>query len=145
MKQNNSITKRISSGRKSRFLATWQMLHRVVAILVLAFVCGEVWAGDYVFMYNDGKTTHYLSNNGKSLDDATTFNPTTCIWSGTSGSYFSNQGKYLAHSGTETTFSLSNSTGNTTKMTINGTAIYRNGYSNIALRYLYYLNSATLM
>ena len=31
MKQIYSITKRISSGRKSRFLATWQLLHRVVA------------------------------------------------------------------------------------------------------------------
>ena len=95
MKQNNSITKRISSGRKSRFLATWQMLHRVVAILVLAFVCGEVWAGDYVIFngtyYLDGSTDGAY---GSSLPGISTFNPQTCIWTGTSGGKFKNEKGY---------------------------------------------------
>ena len=77
MKQNNSITKRISSGRKSRFLATWQMLHRVVAILVLAFVCSEAWATDYVFVYNG----NYLGIDANgNIKNYTTFDPANCVW-----------------------------------------------------------------
>ena len=67
MKQNNSITKRISSGRKSRFLATWQMLHRVVAICLLAMTCSGVWAARKAHVTTsvtpDGSGYAYISNS----------------------------------------------------------------------------------
>ena len=76
--QINSITKRISSGRKSRFLATWQMLHRVVAMLVLAMTFSGMWATSYVFIYN-GNNYLGIDANGN-IKNYTTFNAAYCVW-----------------------------------------------------------------
>ena len=76
MKQIRFDNNRTSSGRNSRFLATRQMLHRVVAMLVLVVVCSGVWATDYVFTYSNG----YLANNKGTIEYVTTFDPATCIW-----------------------------------------------------------------
>ena len=79
MKKTDSITKKLSFRQKSRFLATQQMLHRVVAILVLAFVCSGAWAVDFVIKSGD----YYIgmNNAGNALEakTATTFDE-SCIW-----------------------------------------------------------------
>ena len=69
MKQIRFDNNRTSSGRNSRILATRQMLHRVVAMLVLAFVCSGAWAQAQVnegFYYIQWKrtTSYYLSVSG---------------------------------------------------------------------------------
>ena len=89
MKQNGIVNNSKSSGRKSRYITMQIFMQRVVAILVLAFVCGEVWAGDYVIfngsVYLDGSSIVIGTGN---LPGTTTFNPKTCIWTGNSGGYF---------------------------------------------------------
>ncbi len=37
---------------------------------------------NYVFMYDDGTTVHFMANNGGTIADATTFNPSSVIWEG---------------------------------------------------------------
>ena len=111
MKQFNLFNLNKSSRCNSRYIAMPQLMQRVVAILVLAFVCGEVWAGDYVIFngtyYLDGSTDGAY---GSSLPGISTFNPQTCIWTGTSGGKFKNEkGYYLYHSGGYATISSSNS------------------------------------
>ena len=96
-KKVNSNTNRISPGRESRFLVTWQMLHRVVAICLLTFVNAGVWAADYVFMNGDN---YIIINNSGSITTTTAFSPSTCLWSGTSGGAFTNNGKTLKYSQT---------------------------------------------
>ena len=92
MKQNGIVNNGKSSERKSRSIAMQNLMQRVVAILVLAFVCGEVWAGDYVF-YNG--TVYMAINNSGTLVASSSFDPTTCIWSGTSGGKFYCNGHWL--------------------------------------------------
>ena len=98
MKQIRFDNNRTSSGRNSRSLATKRMLHRVVAILVLAFVCSGVWATDYVFTYNNG----YLANNKGTIEYVTTFDPSTCIWTcynGTTETSLSSNSSYSLKNG----------------------------------------------
>ena len=66
-------------------------------LLVASLLTGSIsaWAANYVFMYKDGNTYHILSNNNNTITDVLTFSYTNCVWSGTSGSTFSNQGRYL--------------------------------------------------
>lgn len=66
-----------SSGRNSRFLAMQQLLHRVVTMLMLAFVCAGAWATDYVFVYNG----NYLGIDANgNIKNYTTFDPANCVW-----------------------------------------------------------------
>lgn len=90
------------SGRKSRFLAIPQLLRRVVAICLLALASVGAWAADYVFMQG----SNYIIISGGSLTTTTTFNPSTCLWSGTSGGAFTNNGYTLKYSQTYTSAGL---------------------------------------
>ena len=81
MKQIKFDNNKTSSGRNSRFLATRQMLHRVVAILVLAFVCSGAWAQTTVnncYVFNNS-TYGYLYNNNGTLASSTTFHASS-VW-----------------------------------------------------------------
>ena len=77
MKQVRFTHNRISSGRNSRFLAPQQLMHRVVAILVLAMTCSEVWAADYVFISNE-TNGYFIGSDAKATQ---TFTEATCVWS----------------------------------------------------------------
>lgn len=79
MKQIRFDNNRTSSGHNSRILATRQMLHRVVAILVLVVVCAGAKATDYVITYTNGGTTYYVGMNGTSLQAKTTLDA-ACVW-----------------------------------------------------------------
>ena len=46
MKQIGIVNSSKLSGRKFRYIAMQQMMHSMVIIMLLAFVCGEVWAAD---------------------------------------------------------------------------------------------------
>ena len=97
----------------------------------------EAKAEDYVFMYNG----HYLANISGQISDVTTFNPTTCIWNGTSGGTFTNQGYYLRHYQTDGTFTLrQGADGDWTNLSIYGQVLYRNESGRYATRYLRYNN-----
>lgn len=43
----------------------------------------DMSGGDFVFMYDDGTNVHFMANASGSISDATTFNPSSCIWEGT--------------------------------------------------------------
>ena len=100
-------------------------LLRQLMLLAVMLFAGTAWGQQYVFMYDN----HYLANtnNGATIDNANTFDPNTCIWSGTSGSTFSNNGWYLQHYKTDAYFTLRNSTnGAWTNLTItNDDRLYR--------------------
>ena len=42
----------------------------------------DMSGGDFVFMYDDGTNVHFMANASGSIADATTFNPSSCIWQG---------------------------------------------------------------
>lgn len=42
----------------------------------------DMSGGDYVFMYDDGTNVHFMANASGIISDATTFNPSSCIWQG---------------------------------------------------------------
>ncbi len=118
------------------------LLRQLIVLAVMLFA-GTAWGQQYVFMYDN----HYLANtnNDATIDNANTFDPNTCIWSGTSGSTFSNNGWYLQHYQTDAYFTLRNSTnGAWTNLTItNDNRLYRAEYGNYAARYLRYNNGWT--
>ncbi len=118
-------------------------LLRQLMLLAVMLFAGTTWGQQYVFMYNN----NYLANtnNDVTIDNANTFDPNTCIWSGTSGSTFSNNGWYLQHYQTDAYFTLRNSTnGAWTNLTItNDNRLYRAQSGNYAARYLRYNNGWT--
>lgn len=75
-----------------------QLLRRVVAISLLALASVGAWAADYVFMQG----SNYIIISGGSLTTTTTFHPSTCLWSGTSGDAFTNNEYTLKYSQTYT-------------------------------------------
>src|SRR5574344_1616138 len=87
------------------------------------FVSAQTQVG-YVITYGN----HYLSNNNGSIADATTFAPSSCIWTGTSGGTFSNGGYNLY----VTYNSISLNSSYSTNLIINNNYIYRyyNYYGN---------------
>ena len=90
----------------------------------------------YVITYKD---TRYLSNNSGSISDVNTFNPNTCLWTGTSGSTFTNNGYYLQQYQTNNGFSLRNSAnGDWTNLIINGNKLCRYESGIYSTRYLRY-------
>lgn len=108
----------------------------LTTLLVLTFSVTSR-AEDYVFLYRSGNNNNnyaynILSNNNGSATNTTTFSYNTCVWSGTSGSTFSNNGKYLYWSSYYTP-SLESS-GQT--LTIGSNRIYYSRYgTNYYLRY----------
>ena len=86
-----------------------------------------------MFMYKDGNTYHILSNSNNTIIDVLSFSYTNCVWSGTSGSTFSNQGRYLYWTSNNAVWTA-NATGD--NLTINGYKIY-NTYrgNNYYIRY----------
>lgn len=127
MKQNGIVNNGKSSERKSRSIAMQNLMQRVVAIMVLAFVCGDVWAGDYVF-YNG--TVYMAINNSGTLVTSTSFDPTTCIWSGTSGGKFYCNGHWLGQNSSYVPIadgpSYYNTTINTSGYIVDGSKWYYN-------------------
>lgn len=113
----------------------WRRLVR--SILFVALLLGAslpaMAADDYVFLYNSEGTFHILSNTSNTITDVTTFSYTNCVWSGTSGSTFSNQGRYLYWTNNNSVWTANTSGDN---LTINGNKIY-NTYrgSNYYIRY----------
>lgn len=69
--------------------------------MVLAMICSEMLAADYVFMSGDN---YVIINNSGAFTTTTTFNPSTCLWSGTSGGAFTNNGKTLKYSQTSQSY-----------------------------------------
>ncbi len=118
-------------------------LLRQLMLLAVMLFAGTAWGQQYVFMYNN----NYLANtnNDATIDNANTFDPNTCIWSGTSGSTFSNNGWYLQHYQTAAYFTLRNSTnGAWTNLTItNDNRLYRAQSGDYAARFLRYYNGWT--
>ena len=146
MKKFISITKKISSGQTSRPLAPQQMLHRVVAILVLAMTCSGMWATSYVFIYNG----NYLGINALGqIVNYTTFNAAYCVWTcynganeATLGTNNDNlcslkNGNYYLNGSTKNGTAVSLSTGavNNWRTDRTGYLSYRSGNTNY---YLYY-------
>ncbi len=112
----------------------WRRLVR--SILFVALLLGAslpAMAADYVFLYNSEGTFHILSNTSNTITDVTTFSYTNCVWSGTSGSTFSNQERYLYWTNNNSVWTANTSGDN---LTINGNKIY-NTYrgSNYYIRY----------
>ena len=105
----------------------WLSLVRSV-IMMAALLCSGLTAraADYVFMYNDGGTYHIMANVSSTITDVQQFSYTTCVWSGTSGSTFSNQGGYLYWTDNNAVWTVRNSGDN---LTINSNKIY-NRYRN---------------
>ena len=92
---------------------------------------------EYVITYTSNGTTHYLENDNGSINDATTFNPSTCLWtcSGTTSGTLSNNGKYLYYSKSSLSLSTTSTTwtidaGNNNRITCSGT--------KSGTRYIYY-------
>ena len=138
MKQNNSITKRISSGRKSRFLATQQLLHRVVAILVLLCLANIIQAQNYYVLYNG---SNYLYNNSGTLAYGAFAGPKS-IWIasgelGTTGrtiqSYFNTKQYLYVDSNKGGTASINTNTSNW--QVRNNYLCTRSGQTNYYLKY----------
>ena len=112
----------------------WPRLVRSV-IMMAALLCSGLTAraADYVFMYNDGGTYHIMANVSSTITDVQQFSYTTCVWSGTSGSTFSNQGGYLYWTANNAVWTVRNSGDN---LTINSNKIYnRYNNNNIYIRY----------
>ena len=86
-----------SSERNLHYNTMLQLLRRVVAICLLALASVGAWAADYVFMQGNN---YIIINNSGALTTTTTFHPSTCLWSGTSGGAFTNNGYTLKYSQT---------------------------------------------
>ncbi len=108
-------------------------------LLCVALLAGvsAARAAEYVITYTSGGTTHYLENDNGSINDATTFNPSTCLWtcSGTTSGTLSNNGKYLYYSKSSLSLSTTSTTwtidaGNNNRITCSGT--------KSGTRYIYY-------
>lgn len=142
MKQFDLFNLNKSSRCNSRYIAMQQLMHRVVAILVLAFVCGEVWAGDYV-IFNG---TYYLDGdhaNKYNIGGITDFDPKTCIWTGNSGGTFkSTAGTYLYYYNGYLALLSSSGTNCTVSGTENGTTGQYIAVGNNTNKYVY-LNGTT--
>ena len=78
-----------------------------LVIMLLAWVGTNA---QYVITYISGTTTHFLAdtNNDNTVDDVTTFDPNTCIWTTTQYSgdiyYYYNNGKYISVGNNSVTF-----------------------------------------
>ncbi|MBQ3949584.1 MAG: chitobiase/beta-hexosaminidase C-terminal domain-containing protein, partial [Bacteroidales bacterium] len=51
---------------------------------------------NFVFFYDDGVDVHFMANQGGTVSNTTTFNPSTCIWE---GEFFANADASLAEIG----------------------------------------------
>lgn len=129
-----------TSARNTRNAHTRSLWQRSLVAIALLVTCAlGVKAEKYVIYYQDGDTKYYMANVGGKLTSATTYNATTCVWDGTSGSTFSNSGNticFVASTNNEKKVTL---TGNERKLTIgNGQLIYYDGdYYDF---YIYYKN-----
>ena len=118
----------LTNGKKSL-----NGMKRILLLVGLAIAAAlPAQAADYVFMYVSGDTYNILQGN-TTTPNTTTFSLATCVWSGTSGSTFSNNSVYIYLGNGEL---LSTDTRN---LTISGNTIYRpsTGYSSTTyyLRY----------
>lgn len=117
-------------NRKNEWLSLVRNFIMTAALLLAAL---PAKAEDYVFMYNDGGTYHIMANVSSTITDVQQFSYTTCVWSGTSGSTFSNQGGYLYWTANNAVWTVRNSGDN---LTINSNKIYnRYNNNNIYIRY----------
>ena len=112
---SNSV---LTNGKKS--LNGMKRILLLVGLAVAAALPAQ--AADYVFMYVSGGTYNILQGN-TTTPNTTTFSLATCVWSGTSGSTFSNNSVYIYLSSGAV---LST---NTRNLTIDGNTIYRTGSS----------------
>ena len=129
MKKFISITKKISSGQTPRPLAPQQMLHRVVAILILAMTCNAVWAADNsqaklnVVANNNSYGT--VSGGGTSSKEVVNTNATFSVSATANAGYQFDHWEFTQGTGT-----ISNSLSASTEVTVkrsgtkNGTAEY---------------------
>lgn len=110
------------------------LLRGTALLMVLGTTLSAMAQTNYVFLYHDGSTFHILHKNANNnnLSDASTFNPTYAIWSGSSGSNFVNNNRRLSIN----TNAVGTSNNNRAS-TISGNTIYRNNY------YLRYNNGWT--
>ena len=109
---------------------------KLLLSLTLLLAATGAKAADYVFLYYANSTFHIMHHSNGTMSDGNSFDYATCVWSGTSGSAFSNGGRYL--------YLQNNSvTGSTTSRnsTISGNTIYRQG--NGGSYYLRYNNGWT--
>lgn len=88
----------------------------------------------YVITYQNN---HFLG--GTSTTDITTFNPSTCLWTGTSGGSWRNSSGYYIYSTNNNGSGLQLSADNNRTWTIDGNQIYRTGQS----RYIRWNNGWT--
>ncbi len=96
-------------------------INKLLLTLALIFTAGTAALAETVYVITDGNG-NYLSNNSGNIANATTFNPSTCLWtcSGSSSGTLSNDGYYLYYSRRS---GLSLSTSSTT-WTINSNRVY---------------------
>lgn len=75
---------------------TTNILRRLALMTFLVMGFGVTSrAADYVFLYKNGNNYYFLYNNNGTASSLGYFSYSTCVWSGTSGSSFSNNGRYL--------------------------------------------------
>lgn len=58
-------------------------IKRLLICIAILTANTAAWATDYVITYTVNGTTHFLSNNEGNIADTNVFNPSTCIWTGT--------------------------------------------------------------
>lgn len=114
------------------------LLRCVALLMVLGTTLPAMAQTNYVFLYPDGSTFHILHKNANNnnLSDASTFNPTYAIWSGSSGSNFVNNNRRLSINNNAV-----GTSGQDRASTISGNTIYR--YTNNSNYYLRYNNGWT--
>lgn len=110
-----------------------QLIKGALAALMLLGGAGTAAAADYVFMYVNGSTYNILSHDGSgALSNVNAFSYTYTVWSGTSGSKFTNLSYNLSLANGGLTAAQNSNTA-----TISSYTIYRkgNGSSTYYLRY----------
>ena len=129
----------IGSGkeRKNTFSQACCNFLRLAAVLLVMIVGAQgMKAADYVFMYVNGNTYNILANdNTNYAANVTTFSSASCVWTGSSGSSFSNQNRYIyyeSHGNTVRTY-----TNQSDNFTIANNKIYYNSsrYGSVYIRY----------
>lgn len=114
--------------------SNWRCLGRSVilaALLLCAALPGR--AQQYVFLYKNGNDVYFLYNNNRAVDRTTTFNASTCVFTGTgtSSSTFYNGDRYLQRNTNTLRF---NATASTWVITTYG-RVYYNANTDRYIRY----------
>lgn len=83
----NKTTHDMNKFLRSRMMKRSLLL---AAALLMAVLPGRTQ--QYVFLYKNGNTYNFLYRNGNNIGNTTTFNASSCVWtgSGTSSSTFIN-------------------------------------------------------